>query len=437
MERSGIGLDALGGTLLTSTGGDSLGAGMLGVLMAHTGVGKTTLLVRLGLEKLLAGQRVLHLSLGTPLEQVVGHYRLQLDARLFDGDRHEHALRLAELARRRLIAAYPEPGEARERLVTALATARDALGGAPHAVLVDGFDWERDDGEVRAELDALLDAARDVDAALWMTVTTFRVRTGPHPTELPPACAGHAERIDLGVFLEPTDRRLAVRVLHNPHGLRASAARLWLDARTLHPILDVDAQPAGASVARPSRATLLSGGAPGAEEAFGACAERWGLAEVTYSFPGRITARRRGLVELGDAALRRGNVSRVYLTAQMNRTYSDDPAFHKVLQTLWHVVDGADEVFAVGAIQADDTVRGGTGWAAELARKRGTPLHVFDQEREAWFRWDRVRWAACGEPPSIATTRFAGTGTRHLRDNGLRAIEALFTASFGTPPTRD
>lgn len=40
---------------------------------------------------------------------------------------------------------------------------------------------------------------------------------------------------------------------------------------------------------------LFSGGALGAEEAFGACAEQFGIKEVNFSFDGHKPARTRGL----------------------------------------------------------------------------------------------------------------------------------------------
>jgi hypothetical protein len=40
---------------------------------------------------------------------------------------------------------------------------------------------------------------------------------------------------------------------------------------------------------------LFSGGAPGAEAAFGACAERYGIEEVNFTFAGHKIERQRGV----------------------------------------------------------------------------------------------------------------------------------------------
>jgi len=94
------------------------------------------------------------------------------------------------------------------------------------------------------------------------------------------------------------------------------------------------------------------------------------------------------------------------------------------------MVNNGYHVIAVGWIQADDTVKGGTGWGVELAKLFNRPLSVYDQERKGWFAWKDNRWAA--ETPKIKDSTFVGTGTRNLTDDGRKAIHALFVNSFGS-----
>ena len=77
----------------------------------------------------------------------------------------------------------------------------------------------------------------------------------------------------------------------------------------------------------------------------------------------------------------------------MNRRYSQGVTIRKVLQTLWYQVNSGQEIYVIGAILADGTVRGGTGWGAEFAKLCNKPLHVFDQDKNAWFSWAGQRVA--------------------------------------------
>jgi hypothetical protein len=95
-------------------------------------------------------------------------------------------------------------------------------------------------------------------------------------------------------------------------------------------------------------------------------------------------------------------------------------------------VNHGQEVYVIGAILEDGTVRGGTGWGAEFAKLCNKPLAVFDQDTDAWLKWTGDGWARCGadDGPVIRHRHFTGTGTRELRANGQRAIEQLFERSF-------
>jgi hypothetical protein len=178
---------------------------------------------------------------------------------------------------------------------------------------------------------------------------------------------------------------------------------------------------------------LFSGGAPGAEAEFGACAERYGVEEVNFTFDGHKIVRHRGVRVLNHEELQSGDVSFEYVSRLMNRRYTDAPAIRKVLQTIWYQVNNGQEIYVVGAVLPDGTVRGGTGWGAEFAKLCNKPLHVFDQEKDRWFTWIGTEWQPrpASDSPVITHPHFTGTGTRTIQENGRVAIEGLFKRSFG------
>jgi hypothetical protein len=179
---------------------------------------------------------------------------------------------------------------------------------------------------------------------------------------------------------------------------------------------------------------LFSGGAAGAEAEFGACAERHGIEEVNFTFDGHKDVRTRGIRVLNHEELQGGDVSLEYVSRLMHRRYTDSPTIRKVLQTLWYQVNNGQEIYVVGVILDDGTVRGGTGWGAEFAKLCNKPLFVFDQEKDGWFQWDgeASTWAARrgSDEPVIEHIHFTGTGTRMLMPNARNAITALFKRSF-------
>ncbi len=389
-----------------------LGKGRLGAIVGPAGIGKSACLTHLGLDASLRARPGLHVAVGQSVEHVSAAYDAlyeELAERVGLADRGG----VREwIARRRLIWSVAGSAFGPRSLDEAIAAFEKHLGLEPATLLVDGFD--REGPPDPATLPALKAIALRIGAEIWVTARA-----------LPGGAA------DVVLRLEPHARHVRVLLLDRGEGAAPLELPLVLEGSALRAGPADDAAPAGL----PAEAfTLVATGSAGAEEEFGACAERWGLQEIHYTFRGRgAIARTRGVVELGDDELRVGEVSTAYVRAHLHRTLPETPALGHVLQVLWHEVNAAGEVFAVGALHADKTAHGGTGWAVELARHWGKPVHLFDQARERWFRWDARDWIE-ESPPVITRTRFAGTGTRSLSDAGRAAIRGLFERSFGPPP---
>lgn len=407
-----------------------LGRGNLGVVMARAGAGKTAFLVQVGLDDLLRDRQVLHVALGQSLEHVHAWYDALFDdlARVNGLEDRENVR--ARVGKNRVIQAFGDHQLPPERLEKVVEMYGKHLAFRPAAILIDGYDWEGSTAKKAAEIGSLKAFAKRFDAELWISAQTHRETTGPHPTKVVPPCDAFVDLIDVAIFLEPLGANEVVRLLKDHGDAQPPETHLLLDCTTMR----IFEETRSTSMVRlPSTGyTLLSGGAQGAEAEFGACAERWGLEEVNFSFAGRTAQRTRGLVELSDAELKQGGVSSTYVEAQLHRNFPTTPTFQKMLQSIWHQVATAGQVFVIGTILPDKTVKGGTGWAAELARHFKKDLHVFDQEKKGWFAWRDGNWVA-ETAPIVKRTRFTGTGTRFLSEEGTAAIRGLFERSFGKP----
>ena len=174
--------------------------------------------------------------------------------------------------------------------------------------------------------------------------------------------------------------------------------------------------------------TLYSSGLKGAEATFGEEAEKIGVKEIVYSFEGHKLFREKNVIVLSQDELERGDISMELASRMLNRTYYETDKIRKVLQTIFHMVNSGHQVFVVGSIQEDGSVKGGTGWAVELAKMFNRPLHVFDQPQKKWFTWRTGSWQE--DSPKIEYDTFVGSGTRYLNDAGREAISRLFADSF-------
>lgn len=179
----------------------------------------------------------------------------------------------------------------------------------------------------------------------------------------------------------------------------------------------------------PKQFTLYHGGHRGTEAFFGECAERWGVREVTLSFEGHQRERSVGVEELSEEQLEAGDVSMEIVFRRLGRRFATGTGIRRVIRTIFHVVTRGHQLFAVGWIQEDGTVRGGTGWGVELAKFFNRDVFVYDQDTESWCGWTYEGWEDVR--PKITERSFSATGTRNLSDSGRQAIETLFERSFG------
>lgn len=394
-------------------GGPNPGAPAL--VVARPGVGKTALLVHVALEALIWDRGVLHVALSDDVSGVRAHYDTVLRARR-DAGRSDGTLELG-VERRRMVLSYAERDFDVEHLTAQVQMLSEVAGFSPDLIIVDGLD-EDTWAEHGAPLAALSEA---LGAPTWVSVVTAEGQVPQAPVD----AVGFVVRMIPGTADEGAGMRLhlvqAGVESELPWSLDAGTS--LLRAAADGPIDTTKPLPAA------GECTLFSGGATGSEAAFGEVAAAHGVREVHFTFEGHRQARTQGARTLSARELEAGDVSLVYVSRRLNRTYSERGLIRKVLQLLWHVVSRSQQVFVVGAIQDDGTVVGGTGWSVELARMWKKDLWVFDQDRDGWFTWDGEAWVP--GHAEIRAAQFCGTGTRYLEDNGRAAIEALFAEAFG------
>ncbi len=417
--------------LLERCCGAALEPGELGLILAPPGLGKSTLLAQFGLAEMLAGRSVLHVTQGESIRSVRSRYEELLGDYSRHGQLADPVAARAAVERNHLVQSYAEGSCSTARLTTALAVLAEHAQFTPQVILVDGVDW-RSSG--RSGLAGWRALAWAHGAVMWLTAVTRRAVTQLGPDQLAGVLSGMTDLVDRTVQLRAVGAQVGVCAIG---ASESTNEEVLLDSTWLRASFIEEAS-AAPDHTQPGCFTLYSGAAAGSESCFGEQAERFGLAEVHFSYPGHEPVRERGLCVLSERELRKGDVSLAYANRRMARSFELSHSFRRILQTQWHQVHSADQVLVIGELCDDGTLRGGTGWAGELARIWGKPLWVFDQPREQWFRWsvEDSLWQQSATP-RIERTRFCGTGTRKITPAGRRAIEDVFEASFGpsAPPS--
>ena len=219
--------------LLERDGHPGPGPGHLALVLARAGVGKTAFLVGIGLDALLAGQRVLHVSLESTVDKVRVWYDDILLEMLSRDKKLEHraAIQL-EVERRLHIHTYVGGSFSMERLRHALELLRDVMHFDPQVIVLDDIDVDGREIDP-AKVEVIKEMAEEVGAELWMTCQTHREGPQAEPGHLPPPAHRIEELTDLAFRLDSHDRKIRLHVLKDHQRMLDEDLHILLDPQTL------------------------------------------------------------------------------------------------------------------------------------------------------------------------------------------------------------
>ena len=94
----------------------------------------------------------------------------------------------------------------------------------------------------------------------------------------------------------------------------------------------------------------------------------------------------------------------------MGRRFTSGHGIRRVIHSMFHLVTRTDELFAIGTIQENGSVRGGTGWGVELGKLFNRKVHVYDQDRGGLVQLGSPRRVAAGRADAARFGWLFGNG---------------------------
>lgn len=175
-----------------------------------------------------------------------------------------------------------------------------------------------------------------------------------------------------------------------------------------------------------------SGGAEGADTYFEEIGQKYSVQTLAYSYK-TAHHKSKNKVELSESEFQEGilhvNIANETLNKFKIKRYM------KLYSRNWFQIKNSEQIFAISTIITKNNhefVKGGTGWAVQMAIDNHKEVFVFDQKKNNWFCWDyqENKFKVSNEIPTITATNFAGIGARIINEKGINAIENLFQKSF-------
>lgn len=217
--------------LLERDGHPGPGAGKLGLVAARAGVGKTAFLTGIGVDALLSGQKVLHVSLERTIDKIREYYDEQLVEMLKRDRKLEHlsAVQLT-MERNRHIHTFVGQSFSVDRVRQTLALLRDAMEFVPAVIILDRMEYAGVDTPAIAELKTM---AAEIGAELWMACRTHREGPPAAPGHLPPPADSFEELVDVAFSLDPYDAKVRLHIIKDKEKIVDRDMNILLDPQTL------------------------------------------------------------------------------------------------------------------------------------------------------------------------------------------------------------
>jgi KaiC/GvpD/RAD55 family RecA-like ATPase len=207
-----------------------LKAGEVGVIASQSGIGKTSVLVQIALDKLLQGKKVIHVSFTQHTHYVLAWYEDIFDEFISKKNLENAGEVKNDLVKNRVLMNFNQDGVSGDQIVKSLRAMIVEGGFAAEAIIIDGLDFSRVDQERIANVKAF---AKELGLAVWYSCTVKDEGPQYDKDNIPLLLKDFADLVDIVIVLNPkTDHiELSISKDRDAHDTKALAMRL--DPRSL------------------------------------------------------------------------------------------------------------------------------------------------------------------------------------------------------------
>lgn len=176
--------------------GGSLKGGEIGVVTSKKGVGKTSMLVQLGLDELLDGRRVFHISFSQGVDYALMWYNDMFDELAKKKNLENAASVKAEVIANRIVLNFNQDTVLTEQIMKTVKALCEG-GSKPNALMIDDFDFSKANPEAFEKLKSF---AKEMDISIWYTV-----KEDVTEAKIASSLEKYKNDIDIILYLEPAN----------------------------------------------------------------------------------------------------------------------------------------------------------------------------------------------------------------------------------------
>jgi hypothetical protein len=206
-----------------------LKAGDIGIIASPSGVGKTSVLVQIALDKLLQGKKVIHVSFTQHTDYVLAWYE-----DIFDEFTKKKNLENAgevknEAVKRRVLMKFTQGGVSGDQILWSLRALIQEGGFNAEALIIDGYDFSAAE---EGHIGGVKSLARDLGLSVWYSCAAPGEK-GYDQRKIPLVLRNCEEHLDAVIVLDPRGDHIELTVSKDRDAYNPAQMALRLDPKTL------------------------------------------------------------------------------------------------------------------------------------------------------------------------------------------------------------
>jgi hypothetical protein len=209
-----------------------LKGGEVGIIASSSGIGKTSVLVQIALDKLLQNQKVIHVSFTKHTDYVLAWYEDIFDEFTKRKNLENSGDIKNEVVKNRVLMKFNQEGMTGDQILRSLKALIVDGGFKAESVIVDGFDFSSPGGD---RLGLVQEFAKEMGLAVWYSCTV-NSQAGESPYDkqrIPLVIKESLDKVAVVVVLEPKADHIELTVSKDRDAFNPEHMALRLDPKTL------------------------------------------------------------------------------------------------------------------------------------------------------------------------------------------------------------
>ena len=207
-----------------------LKAGELGLIASPSGIGKTSVLVQIALDKLLQDKKVIHISFTRHTDHVLAWYgNIFTEFTRKKNLENEQEIK-NDIVKNRVLMKFTQEGISSEQILRSLRALIKDGGFNAEVIIIDGFDFLTAE---QSHVSAIKSFAEEMGISVWYSCNVNAEELYSEQQSFPSGIKSFAHYFSVIIVLEPKNDHIALSVSRDKAAFNPENLALKLDPRTL------------------------------------------------------------------------------------------------------------------------------------------------------------------------------------------------------------